>query len=135
MDLTLISTQELEAELCRRKKEEKTKKQSERDYKFKYAYARAMVTYALSTPFSRGRWNVELLQDEAIKYNRNNQGSFDRTFKDVSLDKTVFKASNAPKLGDIVMLRSRITKHNPNGFGAFAQPIVCEVLKRGEIEK
>lgn len=129
MDLTLISTQELEAELCRRKKEEKAKKQSERDYKFKYAYARAMVTYASSTPFSRGRWDTELLEDEAIKYNRN-RGPIDRTFKDVSLDKTVFKASNAPKVGDIVMLRSRITKHNPNGFGAFAQPIVCEMLKR-----
>lgn len=90
-------------------------------YKIEYAYTEAVVVEVSQAPFCQRKYNVKYL-DSNIQHRVG--------FNDITLDRKIFKASTAPQVGDVVKLRDRITRHNPMGFGGFAKPIICEVIKR-----
>ena len=41
-----------------------------------------------------------------------------------------FNTDTAPRIGDIVLLRSRKTNRYPEGFGSFCIPYISEIYKR-----
>ena len=124
-ELKDYTTEELKAELKRRKIEEGREKLKNR--KTEYAYVTATVKHIYKHALFNKKYLVEINKDDlttscAYKFNYG---------VEVSIDKKI-KAADRPNVDDTVKLRSRITKDNPTGFGCFAHPKICEVIKRKE---
>lgn len=121
MELKDYSTQELKDELKRRAIETRKRVALERKAKgTQYAYAEALVEWVSDEPFMRRKFWVEPLKP-VDKY-------ASRTLHP-SLDKRIFNSKNCPQKGDIVKLKSRKTKMNPEGFG-FSKSFIIEIVKR-----
>lgn len=126
MELKDYTTEEIRAELKRRNAEAAHKRAMERKAMgTQYAYELAEVTYMSPGAFYFRTYDVRMLNKERFSGYRERQSY-------VGLVRAFFNTSNAPRVGDIVKLRSRKTKDNPDGFGLFENAKICEVVKRKE---
>lgn len=128
MSLKDYTIEELKAELQVRYAEERKIRNANRDNKAKYAYATGIVTWVSEHPFSRRDFIVRIEQEYVEKYNITTHYNEYR----IKLLYHCFNKDTAPRVGDTVRIRSRITKACPNGFGLFNAPYICEVIKRKE---
>lgn len=129
MDIKECSIEELKAELQLRYAEERRIRNANRDNKAKYAYATGIVTWVSEHPFSRRDWIVKISDEDIEKYNL---GAYYSKQRNMRLIYHCFNKDTAPKVGDLVRIRSRITKACLKGFGLFNTPYICEVIKRKE---
>lgn len=126
MNLQDYTTEELKAEIKRRQIEER-KARSRKGMKAEYAYAEAVITYINGNAFARRTYQADISESDCMK---NNIPMQSRHRYYLRIDRKVFNKSNAPKVGDVVKLKSRKTQYNPDGFGLFCEPIICEIIKR-----
>lgn len=125
-ELKDYTTKELKEELKRRSKEERLKRLSV-PRKTEYAYATAVVGHINKYASFNRKYSVKISEEDVQTYNISEY----RVTMDVARDVSI-NVADAPKIGDVVKLRGRKTKSNPTGFGCFANPVICEVIKRYE---
>lgn len=127
MELKDYSTEELKQELQRRYLAAKRKRcKARKGVKYEYATTTGRITWVSDDPFIRRRWRVKILDKNLVG---TNSTLYDHEF---SLIKSGFNSKTAPRLGDIVLIKSIITKSNPTGFGVFCKPRIYQVIKRKE---
>lgn len=131
MELKDYTTEQLKDEINRRKREERQLRSSGRSHKAEYAYAKAVITYVSKDRWLRREFRAKILDedmahmDESIRYRYRYRDDMH-----MHILRANFTKDTAPKVGDIVRVRSRKTKHNPNGFGLFSTPYIFEVIRR-----
>lgn len=124
-----FTTDELRAELKRRATEARKAANANRDRKAKYLYAEGTVTNVHNTssgrrlPFADWSFKVHIDDEYATKHNIK---SWDIE-RYLSVNRANIKKSNAPKEGDRVRLKCRVTKDSPR-WNMFCQPIIDEVI-------
>lgn len=129
MELKDYTTDELRAELKRRNIEARRQGSLGRSQKAVYAYANGVVTYVSDDPFSRRQFKVKICEPDCDKYQLSvlyRIGSYAHILR------ANFTKDTAPRLGDIVRVRSRKTNSRPNGFGVFPTPYIIEVIHRAK---
>ncbi len=115
MTLQDYTTDELRAELKRRATEARKAANVNRDRKAKYLYAEGTVIEVYNDscgrkrPFSEWRFRVRIDDEYATKLNIQSW-NIDSCH---NVDRAKFKKSTAPKEGDRVRLKCRITKDSP----------------------
>lgn len=130
-----FTTDELRAELKRRAAESRKAANATRDRKHKYLYAEGTVVNVRNTsggrrlPFADWSFKVHIDDECATKLNIQtwNIDSYH------TVNRAKFKKSNAPKEGDRVRLKCRVTKDSPR-WNMFHQPIIDEIIGK-EVEK
>lgn len=136
MTLQDFTTDELRAELKRRATEARKAANVSRDRKAKYLYAEGTVIKVhdggcgRKLPFSEWRFKVHIDDEYATKLNIQTWNI--DSYHDV--DHAKFKKSNAPKEGDRVRLKCRVTKDSPR-WNMFHQPIIDEIMTQTETGK
>lgn len=125
MELKDYSTEELWAEIKRRATGERCQRSIGRSRKAEYAYAKAEITFVSDESFSRRIFRGKIDPNSVLKFN--GRWLSERPF---FLLRANFTKDTAPKVGDIVRLRSRKTKSNPDGFGLFSSAQIFEIIKR-----
>ncbi len=113
--------EELTAEIKRRKKEARLNRPKAQA---QYAYLKAVVTWASGHAFNKRVYRARLLP-EVRQY-------ADSVWNSKELIVTIAAGSdirslNAPRPNDIVVLKDRITKNNPNGFGEICNPKIWKL--------
>lgn len=130
MDLSNYTIEELEAEIKRRKEEiRKQRGNARKGKKTEYAYIRAVITAVTDEPYCRREFSASaFLEDVALLpagAQRRIYGT--RTYHIVRAN---FTKDTAPRVGDIVKIRAAKSKHDPDGFGLFSIPYICEIIER-----
>ena len=129
MTLQDYTTDELKAELKRRVTEARKVANANRDRKCKYLYAEGTVVKVLNTigrvelPFLDWRFKVQIDAEDVAKLGilTWNVDSYHNT------DRAKFNKSTAPKEGDRVRLKCRVTKDCPR-WNMYRQPIIDEII-------
>lgn len=130
------TTDELRAELKRRATEARKAANVNRDRKAKYLYAEGTVIKVYNDscgrkrPFSEWRFMVLLEDKYIIAYNI---PSYQRSGSDYCVNRAKFNKTTAPKEGDRVRLKCRITKDSPR-WNMFHLPIIDEIIGK-EVEE
>lgn len=124
MDLKDYTTEELNAELKRRKSEAARKAVEERKKLGRYVYAKAVITKVVPAPFSRQYWRGQILDANVLKIDYWHK---EREFRIIREN---FNRKTAPRVGDIVLLKSMKTNLSPNGFAPYSFPRISKVLER-----
>lgn len=124
MELSEYSTEELQAELHRRKKEARKKTLAAKKNIERYAYVKAEIVYVSPHPYTKRTWEAKILDDWVGK-NWTKRREF-------CLLRNNFSKDTSPRLGDIVKIKSLKTKMDPTGFGLFSRPYIIEVIARAE---
>lgn len=124
MELKDYTIEELEAEIKRRKKEARAKLPKP---EIQYAYIKGTIRNVRGRSYLTSEYYV----DVDAEYLPLLSGSAKQTFKsnEISLLKGNFNKDTAPKKGDRVLIRSRITRDNPTGWGMWFNPFICQVLE------
>lgn len=134
MTLQDFTIDELRAELNRRAIEARKAANANRDRKPKYLYAEGTVLTVHNT--SGGRklpfldWSFKVHIDDEYTMKLNIQTWNIDSYHNVNRAK--FKKRNAPKEGDRVRLKCRVTKDSPR-WNMFHQPIIDEIIGK-EVE-
>lgn len=129
MTLQDYTTDELKAEIKRRQAEARKAANANRDRKHKYLYAEGTVTSIYRTrngmklPFSEWRFKVCLEDKYVIEYNIY---GYKKT-PTCDLNRARFRKDTAPKEGDRVRLKCRITKDSPD-WDLFYRPVIDEII-------
>lgn len=134
MDLSDYTDEQLREELKRRKILKRQARGDFKDYTPKYLYASAIVTYANIHPGNKGYWKFKVeFTDEAIA----EYGDALESGRSYGITQSVFNKGNAPRVGDLVKLKKRITNQSQTWSRSWASPtpVICEVLKRKEDEQ
>lgn len=137
MTLQDYTTDELRAELKRRATEARKAANVSRDRKAKYLYAEGTVINVYGSncgykrPFSEWRFMVLLDDKYIIAYNI---PSYQRSGRDYRVNRAKFNKTTAPKEGDRVRLKCRVTKDSPR-WNMFHQPMIDEIIAQAEIVK
>lgn len=126
MKLKDYTTEELKAELKRRATEERRLRSIGRSHKAEYAYATALITYVSDDPYIRRQYKIKVSKEDCEKYKLGVSYKTGTGYAHILHSK--FNKETAPKLGDVVRIRSRKTKSNPNGFGLFSTPVIYEII-------
>lgn len=127
MELKDYTTDELRMELRRRKDEELKKRSLNGENVPKYLYAKGVVKDILNTnrAFCNWVWYVDI---------------FDEDWKRLGLSVSntshwyqlcsggIFRKNNSPKIGDVVMLKCRVTKAMPDF--SFIHARICEIINK-----
>lgn len=123
MELKDYTIEELKAEIKRRKKEERANRPKPEP---QFVYAKATVTEVRGRTFT----NAEYYVDVDPEYLEQMSGVARRELKNnnVKLIRAKFSKKTAPKEGDRVLIKSKITQDNPTGWGTWFKPYICEVL-------
>lgn len=129
MTLQDFTTDELRAELKRRATEARKAANANRDRKAKYLYAEGTVVKVYNTigrvkrPFLDWRFKVRIDAEDEVKLGIStwNMDSYH------NVDRAKFNKSTAPKEGDRVRLKCRVTKDCPK-WNMFHQPIIDEII-------
>lgn len=111
MELQDYTDEQLREELKRRAKEKRAATRKERGTGTDYAYAMATITWMSEGPFIRRQYEATLTDEEweRLKVNINH-----KTFQIRSM--SGFNKSTAPKVGDLVLLKGRRSRHDKTGF-------------------
>lgn len=130
MTLQDYTTDELKAELKRRQTEARKAANANRDRKHKFLYAEGTVTRVYRTkgggniPLSE--WDFDVCLDDKYSTKYNLQGR--KKTPSCSLNRARFtRKGTAPKEGDRVRLKCRITKFSPD-WGLFYRPVIDEII-------
>lgn len=132
MTLQDFTTDELRAELKRRATEARKAANANRDRNPKYLYADGTVIKVYDTscgknrPFSEWQFKVRIDEEYVVKYGIQSWGKE----RDLDVNRAKFKKHNAPKVGDRVRLKCRVTKGSPR-WGMFHQPMIDEIIAKG----
>ena len=126
MKLKDYTTEQLKAEIKRREREERQLRSTGRSYKAEYAYAIALITYVSDDPYIRRQYKIKVCKKDCEKYQLNISYKTGTGYAYILQSR--FNKGTAPKLGDMVRIKSRKTKSNPNGFGLFSTPIIYEII-------
>lgn len=130
MTLQDYTTEELKAELQRRQKEARKRAAEERRKRgTQYAHVRAKITRISGTAFKNRRYEAKIIEEDLAKLDRASLYHH-RNGAEYPLLKANFNSDTAPRIGDIVLLRSRKTNRYPEGFGLFCTPYISEIYKR-----
>lgn len=135
MTLQDYTTDELRAELKRRATEARKAANVNRDRKAKYLYAEGTVIKVYNDscgrkrPFSEWRFMVLLDDKYIIAYNI---PSYQRSGRVYCVNRAKFNKTTAPKEGDRVRLKCRVTKDSPR-WNMFQQPMIDEIIAK-EVE-
>lgn len=135
MTLQDYTTDELRAELKRRAVEARKAANTDRDRKHKYLYAEGTVINVHNTsggrrlPFSDWTFKVHIDDEYAAKLNIQTWNI------DIyhTVNRAKFKKSTAPKEGDRVRLKCRVTKNFPR-WNMVHQPMIDEIIGK-EVEE
>lgn len=136
MTLQDFTTDELRAELKRRATEARKAANANRDRKHKYLYVEGTVVKVYDNSCGRKRpfseWSFEVFLDDKyiVDYNI---PSYNRS-RSYAVNRVKLNKSTAPKEGDRVRLKCRITKDSPR-WNMFHQPVIDEVIDRKEVEE
>lgn len=129
MQLKDYTIEELRAELKRRDIEARRQRSLGCSRKAVYAYATGVVTYVSDEPFSKRQFKVKICEQDCTKYKLS---ALYRTDGYAHILRANFTKDTAPRLGDIVRVRSRKTNSRPNGFGVFSTPYIVEIIQRAK---
>lgn len=125
MELKDYTTEQLKAELKRRATEERRLRSTGRSHKAEYAYAIALITQVSDDVYSQRLFYGKVLTFDE-KESINPRWMRESLFMIVRAN---FKKDTAPKVNDIVRVKSRKTRICPNGFGnCFTTPYIIEVI-------
>jgi hypothetical protein len=116
------TTEELKAEIKRRQRGERINRPRQ---KIEYTYASATIINMTNDTLIRRYYEVIIDEEDIRKYQIS---IYKKKFK-VRVDMRLFKANNAPMIGDKVLIRSRRTKKAPMGFGIFGEVFISEITE------
>lgn len=126
MGLKDYTTEELKAEITRRKREARRLLSMSRSHKAEYAYATATITWVSNDPYIRKRF-------KGVVNNDSDCGEINSHWlreSELHIIRANFTKDTAPKVGDTVRVKSRKTRRSPYGFSScFSAPHIVEIIK------
>lgn len=124
MELKDYTTEELESEIKRRKKEERANRPKRET---QYVYAKGTIRKIYGRKYSDWEYYVDI--DEEDQTPMSKDAIYHFKHREVKLDKKKFSKKTAPDIGDRVLIQSKITRDNPTGWGVWFNPRIIKVLE------